>query len=270
MEVDELGFLQELLALKRETWESFPTGRNEFFFTNEESFDCFKENPSLIFPYSSNEGLSTSNEPAFCYPSNQVYLPLDDEFSANEIDSSAKKHNTMPFPIQEDCPLVTESAGLGLLGNNLHNSEKKQRICDVEWAPTAKTPVFDLELHRMKTLERKPAKNLMAERRRRKRLNDRLSMLRSVVPKISKMDRTSILSDTINYMKELLDRIKNLQEETQVGSTQLNPSSTSKETKPNEILVRNTPKEMEEKARRSSEEIKQALLENAGYGGRCM
>ncbi|KAF7062225.1 hypothetical protein CFC21_068851, partial [Triticum aestivum] len=61
------------------------------------------------------------------------------------------------------------------------------------------------------------SKNLMAERRRRKRLNDRLSMLRSIVPKIIKMDRTSILGDTIDYVNELTERIKTLEEE--IGAT---------------------------------------------------
>lgn len=44
-----------------------------------------------------------------------------------------------------------------------------------------------------KKLEGQPSKNLMAERRRRKRLNDRLSMLRSIVPKISKVNYKLIL-----------------------------------------------------------------------------
>lgn len=99
--------------------------------------------------------------------------------------------------------------------------------------------------HPRSKLHGTPSKNLMAERRRRKRLNDRLSMLRSIVPKISKMDRTSILGDTIDYVKELTERIKILEEE--IGATPeelnlLNTMNKDSSSGNNEMLVRNSTK----------------------------
>jgi hypothetical protein len=53
------------------------------------------------------------------------------------------------------------------------------------------------------------------------------------------MDRTAILGDTIDYMKELLEKINNLQQEIELDS---NMTSIVKDVKPNEILIRNSPK----------------------------
>ncbi|KAF5462031.1 hypothetical protein F2P56_018072 [Juglans regia] len=327
MELNEQCFLEELLALRGDTSKIIPAQMNEVFSNGCSTFDYF--NPAISFPeYSCCEGFSPQleqNLDTSYMTFNQVYCPFGNELSAPQLTDSSL--NTLPFPAQEDYDpfAIMEEKELGILGNEIHNLEL-QASCKAEPIQSPEAQVFTTGeclqgKNRAKKLQGHPSKNLMAERRRRKRLNDRLSMLRSIVPKISRMDRTSILGDTIDYMKELLGKINHLQLETEA-----NPNSTeiSKNVRPNEVLVRNSPKfdverrnvdtridiccagkpglllltlsnlealgleieecviscfndftmqascsdqDMDQRAQQSSEDIKQALFRNSGFGG---
>ncbi|CAI0427833.1 unnamed protein product [Linum tenue] len=57
------------------------------------------------------------------------------------------------------------------------------------------------------------SKNIVSERNRRKKLNERLFALRAVVPNISKMDKASIIKDAIDYIQELHDQERRIQAE---------------------------------------------------------
>ncbi|KAI3883602.1 hypothetical protein MKX03_016284 [Papaver bracteatum] len=334
MELNEHGFLEELLELRRETWQTFPAGINDshqFAHDGSATFNglsYFGEYPSsAIQPISSIKGFPIpTEEPGFSYGFNEGYYPFEEELSTQStvVDTTYLKHGALPF----DNGLVTGNVESELFPDDLRNilGGKQSKV---ELFPPTEIPIklsknlCKERKSRVKKIEGQPSKNLMAERRRRKRLNDRLSMLRSVVPKISKMDRTSIVGDTIEYMKELLEKIKNLQSETQVGSDQLSLMGIFKDLKPNEMI--NSPKfdverrrndtrvevccagkpglllstvtaietlgleiqqcvissfndfsmqascseVLEHRSTISTGEIKQILIRNAGYGGKC-
>ncbi|CAI8589892.1 unnamed protein product [Vicia faba] len=57
------------------------------------------------------------------------------------------------------------------------------------------------------------SKNIVSERNRRKKLNERLFALRAVVPNISKMDKASIVKDAIEYIEHLQEQEKNIEAE---------------------------------------------------------
>ncbi|KAF3544667.1 hypothetical protein DY000_02005689 [Brassica cretica] len=271
------------------------------------------QTPLLPPPSASSPPLTSSVATTFDYPFLEALQEIIDSSSpspplmlpTSQEDSFNINPTSYPSPLMESDQ--SKSFSVGYCGGETMNKKKSKK------------------------LEGQPSKNLMAERRRRKRLNDRLSMLRSIVPKISKMDRTSILGDAIDYMKELLDKINKLQEEEQElgnsnGSHHSKLFGDIKDLNTNEPMVRNSPKfevdrrvvdtrveiccspkpglllstvntletlglEIEqcviscfsdfslqascsEAAQQrdfiTSEDIKQALFRNAGYGGNCL
>ncbi|KAJ3690627.1 hypothetical protein LUZ61_019791 [Rhynchospora tenuis] len=64
-----------------------------------------------------------------------------------------------------------------------------------------------------RTMQQPPIKHVEAERQRRQKLNHRFYTLRSVVPKVSRMDKASLLADAVEYIKELRARVDVLEAE---------------------------------------------------------
>ncbi|KAK4428730.1 Transcription factor [Sesamum alatum] len=333
---NEQGFIEELLGLTE--MEDYCTNQ-DFISTNMGWSSDLDSLPKSTFPTSScfEDYYSLPIAPT---PDCSLYggVSFGDELSPPDFtsDSSNTKLDCQTLPYynsQEDYYSIsilgdedggTKASRTGVSGMGVGAPCKVEPVPELPTFDTGFSPEGERK-NKVKKLNGQPSKNLMAERRRRKRLNDRLSMLRSVVPKISKMDRTSILGDTIDYMKELLERISNLQEEMDVGTKDLGLFSMFKDVKPNEMLVRNSPRfdverrgseakieiccagnpglllstvttleasgleiqqcviscfndfamqascfeEMKRSAFLDSEDIKQALCRNAGYGGRC-
>nr|XP_043617190.1 transcription factor bHLH93-like [Erigeron canadensis] len=173
------------------------------------SSSSFSNSPSLL------ELISNSIQPTFQYPNNytdeSIYScdPCLDSFIPINGSVSSSFYDQQMFPLMVEVEEEDEEEDI----NDGDHEDHKNDVVSQN-LPTVFSIGSDGEKKsKSKKAEGQPSKNLMAERRRRKRLNDRLSMLRSIVPKISKMDRTSILGDTIDYMKELMKKIQDLKEQ---------------------------------------------------------
>ncbi|URD80333.1 anthocyanin regulatory Lc protein [Musa troglodytarum] len=55
------------------------------------------------------------------------------------------------------------------------------------------------------------ASHVLSERKRREKLNEKFLVLRSLIPSVSKVDKASVLGDTIEYLKDLERRVQKLE-----------------------------------------------------------
>ncbi|KAH9612783.1 hypothetical protein KSS87_017515 [Heliosperma pusillum] len=91
------------------------------------------------------------------------------------------------------------------------------------------------------------SKNLFTERNRRSRIREGMLKLRSLVPKITKMDKAATLSDAIDYIKELEKETLNLLHELEDSSNSsydLKPSSLNPEVMETKVLAPLNPKQL--------------------------
>ncbi|KAK9931451.1 hypothetical protein M0R45_018726 [Rubus argutus] len=93
------------------------------------------------------------------------------------------------------------------------------------------------------------SKNIVSERNRRKKLNERLFALRAVVPNISKMDKASIIKDAIDYIQELHDQERRIQGEImdlESGKSKKNGMGSSDFEQELPVLLRSKKKKIEQ------------------------
>lgn len=189
MELDENGFLEELLSMRREsTWDAFSAaaaaaaaGIGEFFAAGEGGLDCFMHESqpcAAVLP-----GFAAAFDGGGCSDRNHN---LHRATTEPNFDCLSEVWFPAPPP-----PPPEAAEGVVDVGTLVHGGGESG-VCKVEMGdPMAFGTAVGGE-RKKKKADGVPSKNLMAERRRRKRLNDRLSMLRSVVPKISKVNATTL------------------------------------------------------------------------------
>ncbi|XP_076906316.1 transcription factor bHLH93-like isoform X1 [Bidens hawaiensis] len=235
--ISQQGLLEDLVAPTMEIWSTFSNSQELTTIDTTHLFPLQEEDDFLLLPSSSSfsQLISSSLQPDFQspYTDESIYssVPCFDTFvPINGSVSSSYDQQMFPLIMEQE--------------DNDGDEEPKDHVVSHDKIPTA----FNMGLNeekksKSKKVEGQPSKNLMAERRRRKRLNDRLTMLRSIVPKISKMDRTSILGDTIDYMKELMEKIQDLKEQDIDSDVDhMKMLASVKEFNMNESHVRNPPK----------------------------
>ncbi|CAI9097014.1 OLC1v1033301C1 [Oldenlandia corymbosa var. corymbosa] len=190
-----------------------------------------------ITDYFDNEELSAFGvEESFfhnnCLPQDHIMIPRNSSTTSllsasstvetlpqNAMETPSQNHKKTPSPMlltfgdsNSTSTTTTTAPGeniniIGAMNYNNNNMEDDNIISVSDH--TKKKPTAPRRI-------RPPSQNydhIIAERKRREQLSQQFVALSSIVPGLKKTDKTSVLGDTINYLKHLKEREKALEEQ---------------------------------------------------------
>lgn len=189
-------------------------------------FDCLKELRILeINPYSFDHGFALQDMSSI--GSAELYENLSGQTSSYSDPKTVESQTDQSPPISACSGDIATNHQNGKLWMDMDENsgllEWEDNDAEIAGSKRAtKTCKSDGSVLQWQQ-ERPASKNLQTERKRRKILKETLFKLRSVVPKISKMDKQSIVRDAISYVLDLQKKVQEIEAEIQALSSSNKP-----------------------------------------------
>lgn len=111
------------------------------------------------------------------------------------------KEEMMNFPQPHDIMMVSQQGGSASVCNQNYIFNPTSQEANKRTTTTTNARLTQAQDH------------IMAERKRREKLSQRFIQLSALVPGLKKMDKASVLGDAIKYLKQLQEKVKNLEEQ---------------------------------------------------------
>ncbi|XP_021776330.1 transcription factor bHLH25-like [Chenopodium quinoa] len=193
MELDDFSFIDHLLQVNSSSLEQIDLFGPPLLPSYEE--DTYKKDTNY-------NQLQVKRSPQIDHHTIVEEKPLIKQHITNNWNSSYEIDHA--FTSQDD-----DYSNMNMLSFSSSSSSINSQNCIPKATQVAKKSSAALA-----SLSQQPKDHIIAERKRREKLNQRFIALTATIPGLKKMDKASVLGDAIKYVKQLEKQVKKLEEVT--------------------------------------------------------